>query len=92
VYIISIDTCPPFYWYSGVIRRTVSMSPPCWQAAGLFLMAGQNVKRHLNIDNSYLTMMLRACRLSMSTNRWATKKSLITDVKHRPEGFDEKRA
>lgn len=36
VYIISNDTCPPFYWYSGVHRRAVQHVPPMLAGGGTF--------------------------------------------------------
>jgi hypothetical protein len=43
VYIIFIDTCPPFYWYSGVNRRSVQHVPPMLAGGGIFLVSGRRV-------------------------------------------------
>ena len=44
VYIISNDTCPPLYWYSGVRRRADQHVPPMLAGGGNFL-----IQNHLKI-------------------------------------------
>lgn len=40
VYIDHNDTCPPFYWYFGVSRRSVQHVPPMLAGGGTFLIHG----------------------------------------------------
>ncbi|HMZ09033.1 MAG TPA: hypothetical protein PK078_15560 [Anaerolineales bacterium] len=37
MYIIRNDTCPPFYWYLGVPRRTDQHVPPMLAGGGFIL-------------------------------------------------------
>jgi hypothetical protein len=43
VYILFIDTCPPFYWYFGVTRRPDQHVPPMLAGGGTFLIDRQVV-------------------------------------------------
>jgi hypothetical protein len=55
VYIVSNDTCPPFYWYSGVNRRSVQHVPPMLAGGGTYL----NTKRHLKKRGAIHIMVMR---------------------------------
>ena len=38
VYIVTYDTCPPFYWYFGDSRRPAQHVPPMLAGGGTFLL------------------------------------------------------
>lgn len=58
VYIVSNDTCPPFYWYSGVSRRSVQHVPPMLAGGGNFLIGMGNAKCHLKRSKAIHIMIL----------------------------------